>query len=359
MSVSTVSRVLRDHDDVEEGTRVKVRAAIKALGYRPSPIARALVSGESKLLALLVSDLVNPFYPQLAATVEREAEKAGYTVVICSTGDRAADTRRRLTRLLDQGIGGVIHAAVGLDEMAVLSALDDLRLIVFTNRPPSNSEASSVVSDNVSGAAELTTHLLGHGHRRIGFIGGPEYARNAQDRLAGFKSAMQGVSGTVALVHAGSFSRDTGELAVRSWMGLDQRPTAVIGINDSVAFGAMDELLRLGLRVPTDVAVAGFDGTELAASRVVGLTSVDQHIEEMGRLAVQVLLRQLKSSTFVSTRRVLQTRLLVRSSTEGVPASAPSPVLAEAAIWSGPSTRATVLGDGPPRGPVQRSRRDG
>ena len=306
VSVSTVSRVLRGHDDVDEGTRVNVQAAIKALGYRPSPIARALVAGESKLLALLVSDLTNPFYPQLAATVEREAEKAGYTLVICSTSDRAADTRRRLARLLDQGIDGVIHAAVGLDEKAVLSALDDLRRIVFTNRRPSHPDASSVVSDNVSGAAELTGHLLGNGHRRIGFIGGPEYALNAQDRLAGFRTAMEGVPGTVALVHAGSFSRETGELAVRSWMELDARPTAIVGVNDSVAFGAMDELMRLGLRVPTDMALAGFDGTELAASRVVGLTSVDQHIDEMGRLAVQTLLRQLKSSNFVSTRRVCQ-----------------------------------------------------
>lgn len=315
VSISTVSRVLRDHTDVGEETRAIVRAAIQALDYRPSPIARALVSGQSKLLALLVSDLTNPFYPQLAATIEREAEKSGYTVVICSTGDRPADTRRRLARLLDQGIDGIVHAAVGLDEKAVLTALSDLRRLVFVNRAPSHPEASAVVSDNAAGAAELTRHLLSGGHRRIGFIGGPDYARNARDRLAGFRSAMEDVPGTTSLVHAGPFARETGEAAVTAWMELDDKPTAIIGINDSVAFGAMDELIRLGLRVPEDIALAGFDGTELAASRVVGLTSVDQHIEEMGRLAVQTLLRQLASSTFVTTRHVLQTSLLVRSST--------------------------------------------
>lgn len=326
VSVSTVSRVLRDHTDVGEATRTRVQAAIQALDYRPSPIARALVSGQSRLLALLVSDLTNPFYPQLAATIEREAEKSGYTVVICSTGDRAADTRRRLARLLDQGIDGVIHAAVGLDEKATLTALSDLRRLVFVNRPPSQPEASAIVSDNAAGAAALTRHLLSGGHRRIGFIGGPEYARNARDRLAGFRSAMAEVPGTTALVHAGPFVRETGEAAVRAWMGQGDRPTAIIGINDSVAFGAMDELIRLGLRVPDDVALAGFDGTELAASRVVGLTSVDQHIEEMGRLAVQTLLRQLTSSAFVTTRHVLQTSLLVRSSTlASLPAAVSEP----------------------------------
>ncbi|MHB8959249.1 MAG: LacI family DNA-binding transcriptional regulator [Candidatus Limnocylindrales bacterium] len=358
VSVSTVSRVLRDHTDVGEETRAIVRAAIQALDYRPSPIARALVSGQSKLLALLVSDLTNPFYPQLAATIEREAEKSGYTVVICSTGDRPADTRRRLARLLDQGIDGIIHAAVGLDEKAVLTALSDLRRLVFVSRAPSHAEASAVVSDNAAGAAELTRHLLSGGHRRIGFIGGPDYARNAQDRLAGFRSAMQDVPGTTSLVHAGPFARETGEAAVRAWMELDDKPTAIIGINDSVAFGAMDELIRLGLRVPGDVALAGFDGTELAASRVVGLTSVDQHIEEMGRLAVQTLLRQLASSTFVTTRHVLQTSLLVRSSTVATLRATPigPRTLAEAARQV--AVPASADGDGLSAGTGQASRRD-
>ena len=359
VSVSTVSRVLRDHTDVGEETRAIVRAAIQALDYRPSPIARALVSGQSKLLALLVSDLTNPFYPQLAATIEREAEKSGYTVVICSTGDRPADTRRRLARLLDQGIDGIVHAAVGLDEKAVLTALGDLRRLVFVNRAPSHPEASAVVSDNAAGAAELTRHLLSGGHRRIGFIGGPDYARNAQDRLAGFRSAMEDAPGTTSLVYAGPFARETGEAAVRAWMTQDDKPTAIIGINDSVAFGAMDEVIRLGLRVPEDIALAGFDGTELAASRVVGLTSVDQHIEEMGRLAVQTLLRQLMSSTFVTTRHVLQTSLLVRSST--VPTLRATPIgprtLAEAVRQV--AVLASADGDGLSAGIGQPSPRDG
>ena len=359
VSVSTVSRVLRDHTDVGEETRARVRAAIQALDYRPSPIARALVSGQSRLLALLVSDLTNPFYPQLAATIEREAEKSGYTIVICTTGDRPADTRRRLARLLDQGIDGVVHAAVGLDEKAVLTALSDLRRLVFVNRAPSHPEASAVVSDNAAGAAELTRHLLSRGHRRIGFIGGPDYARNARDRLAGFRSAMQDAPGATSLVHAGPFARETGEAAVRAWMGQDDKPTAIIGINDSVAFGAMDELMRLGFRVPDDVALAGFDGTELAASRVVGLTSVDQHIEEMGRLAVQTLLRQLASSTFVTTRHVLQTSLLVRSSTLATPRPAATGRRLVAEAVPAVAVLASADGDGLPAGIGPVSPQDG
>jgi LacI family transcriptional regulator len=274
------------------------------------------VSGETRLLALLVSDFTNPFYPQLAKSIEDEADRAGYTVVICNTRDRAADARRHLTRLLGQGLDGVIHASVGRDEEAVLSVIGDDRRVVFTNRPPKSRSVSSVVSNNVEGAAELTRHLLSLGHRRIGFVGGPSYARNATERLRGFRDAMAEVPGTRVLVQLGEFARESGEHAVQKWLQDDPTPTAIIAINDSVALGAMEALIRLGLRMPDDVALAGFDGTDLAASPVMGLTSVDQHSDKMGRLAVEVLLRQLRSEAFAPTQDVLPTQLLIRRSTQ-------------------------------------------
>lgn len=316
VSVSTVSRVLRDHRDVDSHTRSVVRAAIDKLGYRPSPIARALVSGQTRLLALLVSDFTNPFYPQLAKSIEQEAAKAEYTVVICNTHDLPAETSRHLTRLLGQGLDGVIHASVGRDESTVLSLLADLRRVVFTNRPPSSESVSYVVSDNFSGAAELTRHLLEVGHRRIGFVGGPTYARNATERLRGFISEMNQVPGAEALVVEGDFSMVSGESTVLRWLDEGSHPTAIIAINDSVALGAMEALVRRGLRMPTDIALAGFDGTDLAASPVMSLTTVDQHSDQLGRLSVRTLLKQLAADSFVPTHRVLPTQLLLRRSTE-------------------------------------------
>lgn len=324
VSVSTVSRVLRDHRDVDSDTRSVVQAAIEKLGYRPSPIARALVSGQTRLLALLVSDFTNPFYPQLAKSIEHEAAKAGYTVVICNTHDRPAETSRHLTRLLGQGLDGVIHAAVGRDELTVLSLLVDLRRVVFTNRPPSSESVSYVVSDNFNGAAELTRHLLALGHRRIGFVGGPKYARNATERLRGFMAEMSKVANAEALVVEGDFSKVGGESAVLRWLDEGSRPTAIIAINDSVALGAMEPLIRRGLRIPHDIALAGFDGTELAASPLMSLTTVDQHSDKLGRLAARILLKQLATDSFVPTRQILPTQLLLRGSTEqSVPVLAP------------------------------------
>ena len=317
VSVSTVSRVIREHVDVQSVTRTKVQAAIETLRYRPSPIARALVSGETRLLALLVSDITNPFYPQLAKSIEQEAAKAGYTVVICNTGDRIAETQRHLTRLLGQGLDGVIHAAVGRDEATVLSILGDHRRVIFINRPPVDDSVSCVVSDNFGGAVDLTRYLLSRGHRRIGFIGGPSFARNATDRLRGFRQAMSEVTDAVPFMVETAFSRNSGTRALKKWLDDDCGLTAVIAINDVVALGAMEVLIRRNLRMPADVALAGFDGTAIAASPVMGLTSVDQHIDEIGRRAVLLLLKQLGSESFVPTRQVLPTKLLLRHSTEG------------------------------------------
>jgi len=318
VSVSTVSRVVREHTDVGAATRARVRETIDLLGYRPSPIARALVSGQSRLLTLLVSDISNPFYPQLAKAVEQEAKKEGYAVVICNTADRTTETRRYVERLLRQGLDGVIHASVAHDEQVLVSLMADERRIVFTNRRPSQPAVSYVVSDNEGGAADLTRHLLSLGHRRVGFIAGPRYARNSIERLKGFQRAMQEVANTKAFVTVGDFSVESGRRAVLEWLKSEDVPTAIIAVNDSVALGALGALADSRLRVPDDIALAGFDGTQLAASPLLSLTTVDQHIECLGQRSVQILLQQLAGAGDVGpVHEELPTQLLLRGSTLG------------------------------------------
>jgi LacI family transcriptional regulator len=315
VSVSTVSRVVRNHPDVREETRRAVQEAIDLLNYRPSPIARALVSGQTRMLALLVSDITNPFYPQLAKSVEKEAGKDNYTVVICNTDDRTAETRRYLERLLRQGLDGVIHAAVARDEAVLLSLVDDHRRVVFTNRRPKSKSVSFVVSDNHGGAMQLTNYLLGQGHRIIGFISGPAFARNATERLDGFRAAMSAHSNAQPLVADGDFSVRSGAQAAHEFMDGANPPTAIIGVNDSIALGAFGALSERNLRVPDDIALAGFDGVQVSSYSLVGLTTVDQRIDEMGREAVRILIRQLNTPDFVPARHVLDSRLLIRKTT--------------------------------------------
>ncbi len=318
VSVSTVSRVLRDHPDVQAETRARVQEAIDLFGYRPSPIARALVSGQSRLIALLVSDIANPFYPQLAKSIEQEAKRGDFAVVICNTEDKTAETRRCLERLLRQGLDGVIHASVARDEHLLMKLMADRRRVVFTNRRPSDQLLNFVVSDNRGGAGQLTRHLLDKGHRRIGFVAGPEFASNAVERLEGFLQAMSRVEDAEGIVTVGDFTADSGARAAREWTNLAARPTAIIAVNDSIALGVLEVLIEQGIRVPDDIALAGFDGVQLAASPVLSLTTVDQHIDEMGRQAVRVLLRQLEDGALTKQANiVLPTQLLLRRSTEG------------------------------------------
>jgi LacI family transcriptional regulator len=308
---------MRQGGDVSEATRERVQRVVDELGYRPSAIARALVSGETRVLALLVSDLSNPFYPQLAKAAEREASEAGYSLIICNTDDDDEHAFRSLERLLMQGLDGVIYASGCGNEERLLSLLGDRRRVVFANRRPTVESCSYVVSDNYHGSMELTRHLLSLGHRHIGFVSGPPFATNAAERLAGFHAALRDHPDATALVSVGPFSKKTGLEAVGGWLDQGFPLTAAIGVNDNVALGALEAILDRGLRVPEDIAVAGFDNSDLASSAILRLTTVAQDIQQMGRTAVQVLLGQLGSSdSFEPQHHVLDATLLPRRTTD-------------------------------------------
>jgi LacI family transcriptional regulator len=320
VSISTVSRVVRNHADVRESTRSHVLQIIEDLGYRPSSIARALVSGRSFALGLLVNDIANPFYPQLAKAIEREAKRQGYAVVVCNTDDDPHETVRYLQMLLDEGIQGVIHASVAGEEEACLALLSDTNRIIFTNRRPRSPQVNYVVSDNVAGGAALADHLLSRGHRRIGFINGPQFAATSRERVEGFLQQMSRVKGAKPILARGDFVLESGAKAVAMWIQEGVLPTAIIGVNDLVALGAFEGVLAAGLRVPEDVAIAGFDDIAMASSTLVSLTSVAQHIDQMGTRAVQVLLRATSKPPRRPIHEVLPPEVVVRRSTSAAPA---------------------------------------
>lgn len=313
VSVSTVSRVIRGRDEVSEETRRTVLGVIDQLGYRPSATARALVAGYSNTIALLVSDIANPFYPQLAKSIEREASAHGYALIICNTEDDPTESVALFRRLISQGVDGMIHASVGADEDEVLGIVGDLRHIVFTNRRPLSRDVSYVVADNRKAAALVTGHLIDQGHARIGFISGPSWAANATERLDGFLRTVdeRGVDG---IVFEGEFTSESGSAAVRAWAADEKPPTAVIGVNDTVALGAIGEMReRFGVGFAT--AVAGFDNIDSASSHLAGLTTVAAPIDEMGRRCVRLLLRQLAGKLQPPKREVLEPSLHIRRTT--------------------------------------------
>ena len=321
VSVSTVSRVVRGHTDVSDETRERVQAVIGRMGYRPSPLARALVSGRSQLLALLVSDITNPWYPELARSIEVHAGRAGYGLVICNTDDDPQNTRRHVQRLLDHGIEGIVHASVGLDALEVSPAAVRDTPVIFVNRRPAAPGASYVVTDNVAGGRLLAEHLIALGHTRIGFVCGPAHAATGQERLRGVQEVVAARDGRVELlVEQGESSKSNGATAVKTWLDRSTMPSAIVGSNDTIALGAMEALVEAELRIPDDVGVAGFDDISSSASGLISLTCIRQQTEKMGEHAVTGLLRLMRANARVPRRpirEVLPAELVIRASTVG------------------------------------------
>lgn len=324
VSISTVSRVVRDHADVSDESRQAVQDSIRQLHYRPSTIARALVSGLSNTLALLVSDISNPFYPQLARAIERSASRRGYALLICNTEDSVAESRRHLERLIAHGVDGIIHASVGEDEDTLKDLVDERTPVVFVNRRPKQADAHYAVADNDDAARKIVRHLLDLGHRRVGFIAGPGFAANAVERLDGWLGEMRSSAEAQPLVSEGGFEVRHGREAMGVWLDIGDPPTAVVGVNDNVAVGAMDAILAAGLEVPEDISVAGFDDIELASSQILGLTSVAYDTEGLAERSVQMLLRAIRMPAAAPMQETSPVRLQVRRSTGPVRAAGSS-----------------------------------
>lgn len=314
VSVSTVSRVVRSSGDVSPATRARVLSVVEASGYRPSSLARALVYGHSNAIGLLVSDVANPFYPQLLKGIERAAQRAGYAVLICATEDSADASLRHVRRLIDHGVRGIIHASVGRDEPYVLEAVTPEMSLVFANRRPRDNAYSYVVADNSGGARLLADHLIRNGHRRIGFINGPSWASNAQERLSAFSHQIEDAGGET-IVAGEDFTMESAERAARLLMAQADPPTAVVGVNDTIAVEALRVLRELRYRVPEDVVVAGFDAVDTAATRLLELTSVSADTQLMGSSAFQILLRGLRGTLRSPVHKVIPTTLVIRGST--------------------------------------------
>lgn len=283
VSVATVSRVVRGHPDVRATTREEVLRVIAELKYRPSPLARALVTGRSRTLGLLVSDLANPFYPALAKAIEARALEADHLVVICNTMDDPDITRRSVERLVDLRVAAIIHATVGPEESAVREAVGDIPLI-YVNRRPSDPDSVSVVMDNQLGGALLARHLIERGHRRISLIAGPDSSSISNDRIEGFRAEIARRASPVQfdVLHT-DLSRQQVASAAKELLERPAPPTAVVGTNDMVAIEAMEVFRVAGRSIPGDLALAGFDDIELARSRMIDLTSVAQDVDFLAR----------------------------------------------------------------------------
>jgi LacI family transcriptional regulator len=317
VSIATVSKVINGRYGVAPATLERVQSVIDDLGYESSLVARSLRSRRTNVLGIVVAD-IEPFSAELLKGAGAAIRERGYELIVYSGSGHGKDNsgweRRYISRLggtLTDGIILVTPTVVDVDDGTPLVAVDP-------HTGPSN--LPSVHSDNLAGAITATRHLLELGHRRIGFLAGRPDLESARQREQGYCRALSdaGLPVDTNLIRVGDYDLEMSQEPARQLLTLDDRPTAIFAANDLSAMQTMHVARTLGLAIPRDVSVVGFDNIPESALIEPPLTTIDQSIQEMGRRAVELLIAVIEGETGLTQQVTLPTRLVVRQST-GVP----------------------------------------
>ncbi|MFL5751273.1 MAG: LacI family DNA-binding transcriptional regulator [Chloroflexota bacterium] len=295
VSTATVSRVLTGRGRARPETRDRVVAAARDLGYRPSGVARSLRQRATRTIGLIVTDIENPFFPQLVRAVEDAARELGYAILLCNADDDPERESGYLELLVDRWVDGIVIAASSLGARHREWLSDAPLPIVLVNTEERDVGVATIASDNRAGGAIAATHLLGLGHRRFGVVTAPPRNVDGPARLEGTRVALAagGIDDDAISVAAGDAGVAGGERAAADLLRRDAAITAIVAYNDLMAIGAMRAVRAAGRRVPDDVSVVGFDDVDLAAYVDPPLTTIAQATTEMGHWAVARLAEAL------------------------------------------------------------------
>src|ERR1019366_4395214 len=321
LSVVTISKVLRDHPDISQETRVRVLKRMKELNYRPNLAARALVTGRSYIAGLVVPDLVHPFFGQVAKGLSNGLRKKGYSLVLSSSEDDPELERQEIEQLLARRVDVLIVASTQ-STVETFHRLEEQKVpYVLIDRKFDGLVANFVGVDDAAVGELATAHLIDAGCRRIAHIGGPNVS-TALGRVAGFRRALEarGIAVAPEYIEMREHGDDAGDAsgykAMQRLLALAPPPDGVFCYNDPTAMGAMKAVLEAGLRVPEDVAIAGCGNVAYADFLRVPLTSVDQQSNAIGERTARMALALLESGSPGRPKTVLlEPKLVVRAST--------------------------------------------
>ncbi len=318
VSQSAVSRVFTPGASVSKKTVDKVRKAAAELGYRPNVLARAMVSGKSRIIGLVVAYLDNYFYPEALEILSNDLQERGYHVLVFMASQTAGNIDDVVEEILDYQVDGIVTASVAMSSELSQRCVQAQVPVVHFNRFQDGDGVSSVTSDNYQGGRDLAQFLVAGGHQKIAYIAGWEGASTQRDREAGFRAGLKERGQDLFAREVGEFDVDHARAATNAMFNVsaDARPDAVFVANDHMAFAVMDELrFGLGLKIPQDVSVVGFDDVPPAAWRAYDLTTMRQRANLMVAETVETLIAHIQSPTTAETRKVSITApLIVRGS---------------------------------------------
>ena len=316
VSQSAVSRVFTPGASASKATVEKVRRAAAELGYRPNVLARSLITGKSRIIGLVVAYLENYFYPEAVERLSVALQERGYHVLIFMAAPTVGDVDRVMQEILDYQVDGLVLASVSLSSVLADQCQALGIPVVLFNRDQDDPRLSSVTTDNRTGGRTLAEHLVGCGRSRIAYIAGFEGASTQRDRERGFREGLEAAGISLYARGIGNFDYAQAQEATRRMFDRPNPPDAVFVCNDHMAFSVMDVLrFELGLTVPDDVAVTGFDDVPPAAWPAYDLTTFRQRINRMVAETVATLMSHIDAKTADPRRVQLDGLLVVRGST--------------------------------------------
>lgn len=315
VSQSAVSRVFTPGASASKATIEKVRKAARELGYRPNVLARAMVSGKSRIIGLVVAYLENYFYIDALEKLSNALQARGYHVLIFMASQSATDIDEVIDEILDYQVDGIIAASVSMSSTLAQRCHEAGVPIVLFNRTQEGHGFSAVMSDNLAGGRRVADFLVAGGHSRIGYIAGWESASTQRDREAGFRAGLAAAGLELCAREVGNFDMAQARAAARRMFDRPDRPDAVFVANDHMAFGVMDVLRdELDLAVPEQVSVVGYDDVPPAAWAAYALTTVRQRANRMVSETVAILIEQIETPDAPAREVAVDLPLVIRRS---------------------------------------------
>jgi len=315
VSVPTVSRVLNDRT-VAEHLALRVRQAVKDLNYMPNRAARRLRGSGNRLWGAIFSDITNSFYTEVLKGVEQGLSAEEATLIFGNANSDPAREANLIQVMREEGVSGLIIAPTSEEKAGLQPHLDDGFPIVVVDRRMNGLDVDSVSSDNLHAAFNATMHLVQIGHRRVGFIGGPDRLSSARDRYAGYLEAMRavGLATEPSLTRFGDYHMETGFAEAQHLLSLAQPPSAMLVANNEMVIGALNAIHGAGRKIPDDIAIVGFDDFPWAISLNPPLTTVAQPAQMIGRRAAELLLERVADPALPARAVTFETELIVRMS---------------------------------------------
>jgi LacI family transcriptional regulator len=318
VSFATVSRALNDHPDISKKTKVRIVKIAEEMGYSPNAIARGLVKKNTNMVGLLVPDITNPYFPEVARGVEDHLSSVGINLFLCNTNWEEQKEMVYIRALMEKRVEGLIIAPVTIASHQRIRK-ENLNIpLVYIGSKADDLDENYVILDNVEASLIATEYLIGLGHKNIAFIGGYESSVSNSERVRGYREALKkhNLERDINMIKSSSFRRESGYAIALEFVREGKVPSAIVAANDIIALGAIEALENNGYNVPGDVSVIGFDDIQFASLPKINLTSIAQPKYQMGVDAAKILVDKISNnmdnSMPVENHHVVKPKLIVR-----------------------------------------------